>query len=94
MLLRFLAFTHDGISYASFNKSEFWSMTMNTNTQPNANSITKSDFIDLLSGEFTGKKGFGVYAFLSFKDIENLYANFLGDSMPASVFIKVYVRNF
>ncbi len=67
---------------------------MNTSTQPNSNPITKSDFIDLLSGEFTGKKGFGVYAFLSFKDIENLYDNFLGDNMSARVFIKVYVRNF
>ena len=67
---------------------------MNAITQKNPSTLERSDFVDLLSGEFAATKGFGVYAFLSFKDIENLYNDFLDNSMPARVFIKIFLRNF
>ncbi len=67
---------------------------MNTIAQPNTSIIEKADFIDILSGEFTVTKGFGVYAFLSFRDIENLYNDFQHKTVPAKVFIKFFVRHF
>ena len=67
---------------------------MSTITNSNSASIARSDFIEILSDEFTGRKGFGVYAFLSCRDIENLYTNFLVTTMPARIFIRIFVRNF
>lgn len=56
--------------------------------------LERTDFIELLSAEFSSAKGVGVYAFLSFSDIEKLYNQFLGDTMPASVFIRIFVKRF
>ena len=50
---------------------------MNTSTLL---AIGRGDFIELLAAEFTCAKGFGVYAFLSYSDIDALYHRFLGES--------------
>ncbi len=67
---------------------------MNTITHNPSSIAERANFIDILSDEFTGKKGFGVYAFLSVNDIENLYRHFLGKHMPARDFSRAFVRNF
>lgn len=66
---------------------------MNAITQTNP-TIGRSDFIEILSDEFTGAKGFGVFAYLSFRDIDNLYNLFLANSVSARAFIRGFVRNF
>ena len=67
---------------------------MNTFTNTQTPNINIADFIDILSDEFTGIKGFGVYAFLSFRDIENLYSIFLVKKVPARTFSRIFVKNF
>lgn len=64
---------------------------MNTSTPL---TIDRGDFIELLAAEFTCAKGFGVYAFLNYSDIEALYNRFLGEAMPATAFIRLFVRHF
>lgn len=70
------------------------SLIMNTVAQTNPSMIEKAEFVDILSGEFTVSKGFGVYAFLSFRDIDDLYNDFQHKAVSAKVFIKFFVRNF
>jgi len=67
---------------------------MKTSTQTKSLIVERTDFIEILSAEFTCAKGFGVYAFLSFNDIENLYNRFLGDTVPATVFVRVFVKRY
>jgi hypothetical protein len=69
-------------------------MVMNTITQANPAWIERSDFIEILSDEFTGEKGFGAYAYLTFQEIEHLYSSFLNNTVPARAFIRVFVRNY
>ncbi len=64
---------------------------MNTSTLL---AIGRGDFIELLAAEFTCAKGFGVYAFLSYSDIDALYHRFLGERIPATVFIRLFVKRF
>lgn len=64
------------------------------NIQTQISSLERTDFIEILSAEFTCAKGFGVYAFLSCNDIEKLYHRFLGDTVPATVFVRVFVKKF
>ena len=40
--------------------------------------IDREVFIDLLAAEFTCAKGFWVYAFLSYSDIDALLSSFFG----------------
>ncbi|TAL51601.1 MAG: hypothetical protein EPN89_03155 [Methylovulum sp.] len=67
---------------------------MNTSTPTTLPVVERTDFIEILSAEFTCAKGFGVYAFLSFNDIEKLYNRFLGDTVPATVFVRIFVKRF
>lgn len=67
---------------------------MKTSSQSYQPGLGLVEFIELLSAEFTCAKGFGVYAFLSFRDIETLYRRFLNDMVPATVFVRVYVKRF
>ena len=67
---------------------------MITFTNTPISSINIAEFIDILSDEFTGIKGFGVYAFLSFRDIENLYSIFLVNKMPARAISRTFVKNY
>lgn len=69
-------------------------LKMNNPTQTDSLIIERTDFIEILSAEFTGAKGYGVYAFLSFNDIERLYHRFLGDTVPAAVFVRIFVKRF
>lgn len=62
--------------------------------QNNPARIERSDFIEILSDEFTGEKGFGAYAYLTFQEIEHLYNLFLNNSVPARLFIRLFVRNY
>ena len=66
--------------------------TMNTSTQPLI--IERGDFIELLTAEFTCAKGFGVYAFLSYNDIDALYHRFLRESIAPTVFVRLFVKRF
>ncbi|MDO9105776.1 MAG: hypothetical protein Q7U57_12555 [Methylovulum sp.] len=56
--------------------------------------IEKTDFTEILSAEFTCAKGFGVYAFMSHNDIEALYHRFLGDTVSATLFVRIFVKRF
>lgn len=56
--------------------------------------IDREVFIDLLAAEFTCAKGFGVYAFLSYSDIDALYHRFLGETVSATVFVRLFVKRF
>ena len=67
---------------------------MNTSTQTPSLSVERTDFTEILSAEFTCAKGFGVYAFLSCHDIETLYNRFLGDAVPATVFVRLFVKRY
>ena len=55
--------------------------------------MERAEFIDLLSAEFTHTKGFGVYAFLSFNEIESAYHRFLNSPERPSVFVRLFVKS-
>jgi hypothetical protein len=65
---------------------------MNTIYQP-LNHLEQTEFADLLSGEFLINKGFGVYAFLTYEEIEDLYLQFLNKAVSAKTFVKNFVRS-
>ncbi|MCF7988689.1 MAG: hypothetical protein K9L60_14145 [Methylovulum sp.] len=65
---------------------------MNTSTQSLV--MGRGDFIELLTAEFTCAKGFGVYAFLSYSDIDALYHRFLGEAVSPTVFVRLFVKRF
>lgn len=67
---------------------------MNTSTPSYSVRVERADFIEILTAEFTCAKGFGVYAFLAYSDIEALYNRFLGESVPATVFVRLFVKRF
>lgn len=67
---------------------------MNTTSIQRLGTVEKTDFIEILSAEFTCAKGFGVYAFLTWSDIERLYHRFLNETIPATVFVRLYVKRF
>lgn len=67
---------------------------MNTSMKTQSLILERTDFIELLSAEFSFAKGVGVYAFLSFSDIEKLYNQFLGDTVPVTIFVRVFVKRF
>lgn len=67
---------------------------MNSTTLIHADGMGRSDFIELLSAEFTCAKGYGVHAFLSYHDIDTLYHVFLDGEAPATAFVRQFVRRF
>ena len=67
---------------------------MKTVTHPHPAGLERADFIDLLSAEFTYAKGFGVYAYLTYHDIDTAYHRFLGDGLPPTVFVRLFVKRF
>ena len=67
---------------------------MSTYTESQVTGLERFEFIELLSAEFKCAKGFGVYAFLSYPDIETLYHRFLNEHLPATVFVRLFVKRF
>lgn len=55
--------------------------------------MDRAEFIELLSAEFTHTKGYGVYAFLSFSEIENAYHHYLNSPERPNVFVRLYVKS-
>ncbi len=56
--------------------------------------MERTEFIESLNDEFTSKQGFGIFAFLSFSEIDELYHVALANNQPAKVTIKMFVRQY
>jgi len=54
--------------------------------------ITRSIFIETLSDESTLITGYGIYAHLSPLNIEQLFNEFINQSLPVRKFAKRYLR--
>ncbi len=67
---------------------------MNTLATDNTSSMARADFIDILNDEFTTMQGFGIFAFLSFHDIDALYNSFLDSAKPAKTVVKKFVKSY
>lgn len=51
-------------------------------------------FIEILSDEFTAKTGFGVYAHITFSDIDHAYQQYQQRNAPMRLFAREYVRSY
>lgn len=63
-------------------------------TTQQATVMERTEFIESLNDEFTSKQGFGIYAFLSFSEIDDLYHVAIVNSQPPKVVIKMFVRHY
>lgn len=64
---------------------------MNTH-QNNDINVARLAFIETLSDEFITNYGYGVYAFLSPPDINNLFNQYLKHGQSLRLFAKSYVK--
>lgn len=56
--------------------------------------MERSEFIESLNDEFTSKQGFGIYAFLSFSEIDDLYHLAIVSTEAPKVAIKMFVKHY
>ena len=65
---------------------------MNSHNNKRTLKISLSDFITVLGDESVSATGYGVYAHLSFSDIDQLFIQFQGQSVSVREFSKKYIR--
>ena len=51
-------------------------------------------FIEILSDEFTAKTGFGVYAYITPVDVNQVYQQYQLHNAPIRLFAREYVRHY